>query len=157
HELGGNASRVIDRIRDAPARITLIALVLVILLVIATKAFTGRGTPLRGGLPSGHAAIAFAGWMAVTYIVGDHNRFLISTILLIMARRAAQPGGGAAPLPPLGVLSGGALGPLPPLFFSRAFSCPPASSRGGRSRSGGGPTRRTRTSTWAPFFGCVTA
>ena len=26
---------------------------------------TGRGTPLRGGLPSGHAAVAFAGWMAV--------------------------------------------------------------------------------------------
>ncbi len=25
----------------------------------------GRGTPLRGGLPSGHAAVAFAGWMAV--------------------------------------------------------------------------------------------
>ena len=32
-----------------------------IILVIATKALTGRGTPLRGGLPSGHAAIAFAG------------------------------------------------------------------------------------------------
>ena len=45
----------------------MVALVLVVVVVIATKAWTGRGTPLRGGLPSGHAALAFAGWMAVTY------------------------------------------------------------------------------------------
>ena len=65
------SSRLLDRLRDAPAELTLIALVLTIILVIATKAYTGRGTPLRGGLPSGHAAVAFAGWMAVTQVVGD--------------------------------------------------------------------------------------
>src|SRR4029077_16666750 len=54
-----------DRLRDAPIKLTSIALILVIIIVIATKAFSGRGTPLRGGLPSGHAAIAFAAWMAV--------------------------------------------------------------------------------------------
>ena len=64
-------ARVLDRVRDAPAEITLAALVLVILIVIATKAWTGRGTPLRGGLPSGHAALAFAGWMAATYVISD--------------------------------------------------------------------------------------
>ena len=65
------SSRVLDRLRDAPAELTLIALVLTIILVIATKAYTGRGTPLRGGLPSGHAAVAFAGWMAVDLVLGD--------------------------------------------------------------------------------------
>ncbi len=35
---------------------------------IAIKAAVGRGTPLRGGLPSGHAAAAFAG------VGGDHRR-----------------------------------------------------------------------------------
>ena len=50
---------VLDRLRDAPAQVTLIALVLTVIIVIATKAWTGRGTPLRGGLPSGHAAVAF--------------------------------------------------------------------------------------------------
>ena len=60
------ARNLIDRVRDAPAKLTIIALALVVILVIATKALTGRGTPLRGGLPSGHAAVAFAGWMAVT-------------------------------------------------------------------------------------------
>jgi diacylglycerol kinase (ATP) len=122
HELGGNASSVIDRIRDAPARITLIALVVVILIVIATKAFTGRGTPLRGGLPSGHAAIAFAGWMAATYIVGDHNRFLVSTIVLIMALLVAQTRVEAGIHSTLEVLYGGLLGALTTLIIFQVFS-----------------------------------
>src|ERR671910_348367 len=65
-QFANRSSRLIDRIRDAPAELTLIALVLTIIVVIAFKAYTGRGTPLRGGLPSGHAAIAFGSWMAVT-------------------------------------------------------------------------------------------
>ena len=122
HELSGKASSVIDRIRDAPAKITLIALVLVILVVIATKAFTGRGTPLRGGLPSGHAAIAFAGWMAATYIVGDHNRFLVSTIVLIMALLVAQTRVEAGIHSTLEVLYGGLLGALTTLMIFQVFS-----------------------------------
>ena len=56
-----NTADVLDRVRNAPAEISLVALVLTVIIVIATKAWTGRGTPLRGGLPSGHAAVAFAG------------------------------------------------------------------------------------------------
>jgi diacylglycerol kinase (ATP) len=75
-----------DRLRDEPAKVTLISLVLVVILVIATKAFTGRGTPLRGGLPSGHAAVAFAAWMAVTLLLGpSEHRFLVSTIMFGVA------------------------------------------------------------------------
>src|SRR5205085_1885074 len=71
---------VLDKVRDAPARITLIALILTVIVVIATKAWTGRGTPLRGGLPSGHAAVGFACWIAATYVVTDSHRFLISAL-----------------------------------------------------------------------------
>src|SRR5438128_7325036 len=60
HRVGQSTSNFLERLRDAPAKLTIIALILVIFLVIATKALTGRGTPLRGGLPSGHAAVAFA-------------------------------------------------------------------------------------------------
>jgi diacylglycerol kinase (ATP) len=90
-QLANRSSRLIDRIRDAPAELTLIALVLTIIVVIAFKAYTGRGTPLRGGLPSGHAAIAFGGWMAVTAILGDFQHwFLISSLTFIMALLVAQ-------------------------------------------------------------------
>jgi diacylglycerol kinase (ATP) len=85
------SGRLLDRLRDAPIHLTLIALVLTILIIVAAKAYTGRGTPLRGGLPSGHAALAFASWMAVTYLLG-HTRhwFLISTLTLIMALLVVQ-------------------------------------------------------------------
>ena len=61
------------------------------IIVIGTKALTGRGSPLRGGLPSGHAAVAFAGWMAATLILGDsRHHFLISSLTFIMALLVAQ-------------------------------------------------------------------
>ncbi len=86
-----HSSRLIERLRDAPSELTLIALVLTIILVLGTKAYTGRGTPLRGGLPSGHAAIAFGGWMAITNVVGDSTHwFLISSLTFLMALLVAQ-------------------------------------------------------------------
>jgi diacylglycerol kinase (ATP) len=103
---------VLDKLRDAPAEITLIALVLTTLIVIATKAWTGRGTPLRGGLPSGHAALAFSGWIAATYIVGDSHRFVISALTFIMALLVAQTRVESGVHSALEVAYGGALGAL---------------------------------------------
>lgn len=109
---GQRAAHVLDRVRNAPADITLVALVLVLLLVVGTKALTGRGTPLRGGLPSGHAALAFAGWIAVTYLISDHHRFVVSGLTLIMALLVAQTRveSGIHTVPE--VVYGGALGAL---------------------------------------------
>ena len=107
------SSRAIDRLRDAPTEITLVALVLTVILVIGAKAYTGRGRPLRGGLPSGHSAIAFAGWMAATYILGDSTHwFLISTLTFIMALLVAQTRIEAGFHSFVEVLSGGVLGAL---------------------------------------------
>jgi diacylglycerol kinase (ATP) len=103
---------VLDRLREAPAQVTLIALVLTVLIVIATKAWTGRGTPLRGGLPSGHAAIAFAAWVAATYIVGDNHRFVVSALTFIMALLVAQTRVESGIHSTLEVISGGAIGAL---------------------------------------------
>jgi diacylglycerol kinase (ATP) len=109
---GSRATHVLDRVRNAPAEITLVALVLVVLLVIATKAWTGRGTPLRGGLPSGHAALAFAGWVAVTYLIGDPHRFIVSSLTLIMALLVAQTRVESGIHSLLEVTYGGAVGAL---------------------------------------------
>ena len=106
------SARVLDRIKDAPAEITLIALVLTVIIVIATKAWTGRGTPLRGGLPSGHAAIAFAGWMAATYIVDGSHRFVVSALTFMMALLVAQTRVEAGVHSALEVAYGGAVGAL---------------------------------------------
>jgi diacylglycerol kinase (ATP) len=105
-------AEVLDRVRSAPAQITLVALVLTVITVIATKAWTGRGTPLRGGLPSGHAAVAFAGWMAATYIVTDSHRFVVSALTFIMALLVAQTRVESGVHSALEVAYGGALGAL---------------------------------------------
>jgi diacylglycerol kinase (ATP) len=83
------SSRLVTRVREAPINLTLIALILIILIVIASKALTGSGTPLSGGLPSGHAALAFGGWTAITFIVDD-QRVVVSFVALIMALLVAQ-------------------------------------------------------------------
>jgi diacylglycerol kinase (ATP) len=121
-EVAERSSHLLDRLRDAPANLTLIALVLTILIVIATKAYTGRGAPLRGGLPSGHAAIAFAGWMAATYVVGGEHRFLISSIAFVMAVLVAQTRIEAGVHSAVEVAYGGVLGALVTLAVFQLFS-----------------------------------
>jgi diacylglycerol kinase (ATP) len=89
-KVADRSARILDRVRDAPAELTIVALVVTVIVVIALKAWTGSGTPLRGGLPSGHAAVAFAAWIAATYVAGQSHRFLVSTIALVMAMLVAQ-------------------------------------------------------------------
>ncbi len=117
-----HSSRLVERLRDAPAELTLIALVLTIILVLAAKAYTGRGTPLRGGLPSGHAAVAFGGWMAVTQVVGDSRHwFLISSLTLLMALLVAQTRVESGVHSFLEVTYGGVLGALAVLVMFQVF------------------------------------
>jgi diacylglycerol kinase (ATP) len=116
------STRLLDKILNAPAKVTLIALVLVIFVVIGTKAWTGRGTPLRGGIPSGHAALAFAGWIAVTYLVGDSHRFIISIVTFVMALLVAQTRVESGVHSALEVLYGGALGALVTLVVFQVFA-----------------------------------
>ncbi len=116
------SSRLIDRLRDAPAELTLVALVLIVIAVIATKAYTGRGTPLRGGLPSGHAAVAFGAWMAITQVVGDSRHwFLVSSLAFIMAVLVAQTRVESGVHSLLEVTYGGILGALLTLVLFQAF------------------------------------
>ena len=122
-EVADRSSRFLDRLSETPAELTLIALVLTIFLVIGTKALTGRGTPLRGGLPSGHAAVAFAGWMAATLVLDDSDhRFLISSLTFIMALLVAQTRVESGVHSAVEVLYGGLLGALVTLAIFQVFS-----------------------------------
>ena len=118
--LADRSSRLLERLADAPAQLTLIALVLTTIIVIATKALTHRGTPLRGGLPSGHAAVAFAGWMAITLIL-EEQRFLGSSVAFILALLVAQTRVESGIHSPLEVLYGALLGALTTLVLFQLF------------------------------------
>jgi len=121
-EVADRSSRFLDRLSDAPAELTLVSLALTVIIVIAVKAWTGRGTPLRGGLPSGHAAVAFAAWMAATLVLDDSaHRFLISSLTFIMALLVAQTRVETGVHSASEVASGAALGALTTLFLFQAF------------------------------------
>jgi diacylglycerol kinase (ATP) len=121
-KVADRSADLIDRLRQAPAELTLAALILTVIIVIGTKAYTGRGTPLRGGLPSGHSALAFAGWIAATYVAGDHHRFLISTIALIMAILVAQTRVESGVHSALEVTYGALIGALATLVVFQVFA-----------------------------------
>lgn len=44
----------------APGTLPVLSALVVVILVVLLKALVGRGTPLHGGMPSGHAAVAFS-------------------------------------------------------------------------------------------------
>jgi len=85
--VGDPSRQVLLAVRDAPVHITFVALVLTLLAVIALKVVSGReGTALRGGWPSGHAAIAFAAWMAIAFVTaGTAYGTLVSALTFILA------------------------------------------------------------------------
>ena len=121
-EVADRSSRFLGRLSDAPAELTLVSLALTVILVIGLKAWTGRGTPLRGGLPSGHAAVAFAGWMAVTLVLDDSSHhFLISALTFIMALLVAQTRVETGVHSASEVASGAVLGALVTLVLFQAF------------------------------------
>lgn len=122
-QISDSSTRLLDRLTNAPAQLTLIALVLTTIVVIGTKALTGRGTPLRGGLPSGHAAIGFAGWMAVTLILDDSSyHFLVSSITFILALLVAQTRVESGVHSSLEVAYGALLGALTTLVLFQVFA-----------------------------------
>ena len=110
--IADRSGRLLDRLRDGPAILTIVAIVITIAGVIGAKAWSGRGTPLRGGLPSGHAAIAFAAWIGITYAAGAHRRFVVSSIAFVMALLVAQTRVESGVHSTLEVLLGALLGSL---------------------------------------------
>ena len=61
--------------------------ILVILLVVAGKATFGKGQVLRGGMPSGHAAVSFALATSAAFIARD---FLVLLMVFFLALMVAQ-------------------------------------------------------------------
>lgn len=105
-------------VRQSPMHLSVIALVLVLLLVIIAKAVTHGGTPFRGGMPSGHSAVAFAGWTAITFIAASLNHgMLISLLALLMAVLVAQSRVESGVHSLMEVIIGAALGILVTTFF----------------------------------------
>ena len=76
-----------ERVMNSPAHITFIALVAVVGLVVLVKLLRHEKMLFRGGMPSGHSAVAFAVWAAVSMVTGNA---LVSILVLFLAVLVAR-------------------------------------------------------------------
>ena len=93
-DLGPLSLATLETIRRQPAHLTLVTLGVIVLIVLLGKALTHSPNSFAGGMPSGHAAVAFAGWVAASFIAvqGGAGSYagLISVISLLMALLVCQ-------------------------------------------------------------------
>ncbi|MCK8826982.1 diacylglycerol kinase [Natroniella acetigena] len=75
------------RIHQTPIHLTFIALVLVLLITIVVKSKFNKGTPLQGGMPSGHSAVAFCLVIIISILANDA---LVATLALLLGLLVAQ-------------------------------------------------------------------
>ncbi|QIN83091.1 phosphatase PAP2 family protein [Rubrobacter tropicus] len=90
-DLGPLSLETLNSIRRWPGHLTLVSLGVVVLVVVLGKALTRSPNSFYGGMPSGHAAVAFAGWVAASFIAaGGRYAGLVSLISLLMALLVCQ-------------------------------------------------------------------
>lgn len=93
--------------------ISILIIVLTAIIVIIMKSFYKKGTPLEGGMPSGHSAIAFSTFGIVLFMTGDIR---VLVLVFFMALLVAQSRVKAGIHSIAEVFAGGVIG------FSIAFS-----------------------------------
>lgn len=99
--------------------ISVAAFILVLILVVILKAYFGKGTPLRGGLPSGHAALAFSAWAAISFSTGNPQAIIFG-FLLASAVAASRVTSGVHTIAE--VVAGGVMGAAITFLLFRIFS-----------------------------------
>ncbi|MFH1797775.1 MAG: diacylglycerol kinase [Candidatus Omnitrophota bacterium] len=83
----GRVVTVFHIIKQSPWHVTLIVLLVVVGLVLLIKILRKEKHLLRGGMPSGHSAVAFAIWVIISLIA---ENVLISFLSLFMALGIAK-------------------------------------------------------------------
>jgi len=78
----------IMKIRTSSWNITFIILILILSVVILSKLLLHKGTPLRGGMPSGHTAIAFSIWTIISLLYPNSLVVFLVFILAILVARS---------------------------------------------------------------------
>ena len=99
--------------------VAFVALSVVIIIVIIIKAFVGKGEPLRGGMPSGHAAVSFSIWTAALYLA---DSFAVISLTFLLAVMVSWSRWSAGIHRPIEVVAGALLGSCVTFLFFLVFS-----------------------------------
>lgn len=76
---------LINKVRNSSPYALFIIFAIVCIVVIIVKACYGEGTPLRGGMPSGHTALAFSLATALTLYTGNSIVLVLSYLMAFIA------------------------------------------------------------------------
>lgn len=82
-----NVETAMMNVRQSPWHVTFIALIAVFGVSILGKLLFHKGTPLRGGMPSGHAAIAFSIWTVIVFLTNNSVVIALSFVMAFMIAR----------------------------------------------------------------------
>jgi diacylglycerol kinase (ATP) len=77
----------ITRLGQSPWHLTFISIIVVMTLTIFGKAFLHSGTPMQGGMPSGHSAIAFAMWTVIAFLTRNAIVILMAFAMAFLIAR----------------------------------------------------------------------
>ncbi len=80
-------AQAMENVRSSPWHITFIALIMVFGATIIGKTLSRKGTPLRGGMPSGHAAIAFAIWTVIIFLTTNSVVLVLTFLMAFLIAR----------------------------------------------------------------------
>ena len=78
---------LVNRLRFSASYVIVISLLVAVFVVIYGKSFGKKGTPFRGGVISGHSAVAFSLWTALIFIQED---LLVVGLGFLLAALVAQ-------------------------------------------------------------------
>lgn len=109
---------VINKVKSSNPYMIFIILVIVSIATVVVKAIYGEGTPLRGGMPSGHSALAFS---IATVIALLTEEPLVITLSYLLALIVAQSRVDSKVHSFLEVLFGGMFGTLLTILLFKIF------------------------------------
>ena len=79
---------LIKKVKNAEPYTIFIVLVIVCIATIIAKAIFGEGTPLKGGMPSGHSALGFSIATAISLITEEPICILLSFLLAFITAQS---------------------------------------------------------------------
>ncbi|WP_294393869.1 diacylglycerol kinase [uncultured Clostridium sp.] len=79
---------LVNKVKTSEPYTIFIVLVILCIAIIIVKAIFGEGTPLKGGMPSGHSALAFSIATAISLITEEPICILLSFLLAIITAQS---------------------------------------------------------------------
>lgn len=79
---------VIRKIKQSDPYTIFIILIIVLISTVVAKAIFGEGTPLRGGMPSGHSAVAFCLATTIALLSQESLAILLSYLLAFIVAQS---------------------------------------------------------------------